>query len=207
MTRATRWIAGLAATVFVVAGCGTLGGRTAGQWVDDKTTIAKVKAALASTRVGTLTRVNVDTFKGTVYLSGVVPNESVKRELVDAAQGASDGRPVVSNLAVAGQIPSRDDATAASPAATTPLTRLKFSRMDAEPDVPGRFAAYNGTGQRVATVYTLLAWDLEQDGVFNLDAGERQIHHISVYPHPGSDAIEYHVVLWHVSHDEAASLQ
>ena len=211
MTRVTRSIAVLAAMLFLVAGCRSVTGRTTGQWVDDKTTTAKVKTALASTRFGTLTRVDVDTFDGTVYLSGMVQNEGVKQELLDAARGAAQGKPVVSNLAVSGQAVGRSGETesppAASPATTAPLSRVKFSRMDAEPGAQNRFAAYDRTGKRVATVYALPASDVREEGIADLDTGERRIEHVSIYPHPGSDGMQYHVVLWHVTREEAAALQ
>jgi len=40
-----------------------------------------------------------------------------------------------------------------------------------------------------------------------LDSGERRIDHVSIYPHPGSDGLQYHVVLWHVNRAEASRLR
>ncbi|HXG17362.1 MAG TPA: BON domain-containing protein [Calidithermus sp.] len=87
----------------VLAGCQTVTGRSLGQWWEDKATTAKVKTALASKRLGTLTRVDVDTYAGTVYLTGTVRTEEMRRQIEEMAQSAAGGRQVVSRLAVAGE--------------------------------------------------------------------------------------------------------
>jgi hyperosmotically inducible protein len=96
----------------VLTGCQTVTGRSMGQWWEDKAATAKVKTALASKRLGTLTRIDVDTYAGTVYLTGTVGSEQARREIEEMAQSAAGGRPVVSRLTVAGET-----APAASPGA------------------------------------------------------------------------------------------
>lgn len=216
-----RTLAMLLVTLVAVAGCRTMTGRSAGQWIDDKTTTAKVKAALAGTEAATVTRIDVDTFGGTVYLTGAAPNEEMKRRVEQVARDAAQPQPVVSHLSL---MPTRPASVAAFPrtsaaqqVAATPAdttsARLaglpRFARLEAEAGGPVRdtFAAYDSSGQRVATVYSLPVDDLRRRGVAGLRAGQRTIDHVSIYPQPGSDGRQYHVVLWHVSPDEAARLQ
>ncbi|MGH7314558.1 MAG: BON domain-containing protein, partial [Candidatus Rokuibacteriota bacterium] len=177
MPRSTHAIAVLVAVLVVVAGCRTITGRSAGQWIDDKTTTAKVKAAVASAQIGTMTRVDVDTSSGAVFLTGVTSNDSERQRIVEAARMAADGKPVASNLvlstakrdqaaAAGGMEPSASPRTqppavaTAQPgqphlasATTPPPTRLKFSRLEAEAPALGRFAAYDESGRRVATLH------------------------------------------------------
>lgn len=229
----TRSIAVLLALLFIVAGCRTMTGRTAGEWIDDKQLTAKVKTAIATAKVGTLTRVDVDTHDGIVYLTGTVDNEHALNDILRAARSVPEVRRVVSQLAVAPATgtpppasPRTEPAgatqttvapsprTAMTPAppqmasAAPPITALTFSRMEAE-NAAGkqRFAAYDNGGNRVATLYVIPASDLRQDAIASLDAGERRIDHVSIYPHPGSDGMQYHVVLWHVDRSEASRMQ
>ena len=224
MPGATRSTAVLVIVLIVLAGCRTVTGRSAGQWIDDKTTTAKVKAAVASAQIGSLTRVDVDTSNGSVFVTGVTSNDGERQRIADAARMAADGKPMTSNLVLV--TAKRDEAAAAaamSPAASAwtspqpgqmglasaappPSTPLKFSRMEAEAPSYGRFAAYNKAGQRVATVYTLPASEL-RSGLAGLDAGNRRIEHISIYPHPGSGEPQYHLVLWHVNRQQARALE
>lgn len=228
-----RSIAVLAALLFIVAGCRTMTGRTAGEWIDDKQVTAKVKTAIATAKVGTLTRVDVDTHDGVVYLTGTVEDEQSLNDILRAARSVPEVRRVVSQLALAPATrtpppasPRTDSAgatptTAAPPprtamapspqqmaSATPPITALKFSRMEAE-NAAGeqRFAAYDDRGQRVATLYVIPSSNFQQDAIANLDAGERRIDHVSIYPHAGSDGMQYHVVLWHVDRSEASRMQ
>lgn len=97
------WVVIAVAIGLVLTGCRTVTGRSMGQWWEDKAATAKVKTALASKRLGTLTRINVDTHGGTVYLTGTVGSEQTRREIEEMAQSAAGGRPVVSHLTVAGE--------------------------------------------------------------------------------------------------------
>jgi hypothetical protein len=231
MRKPTRAIVVLSAILLIVAGCRTVTGRSAGQWIDDKTTTAKVKAAVASAQLGSMSRVDVDTSNGTVFVTGVTANESERQRIADAARRAAAGKPVVSNLVLS--TAPRDQAAAAggmaasaSPvteapmagtappgqahlasAAVPPPTRLKFSRLEAEAPALGRFAAYDEAGHRVATVYTVPASELRDSGITTLQAGNRRIDHISIYPQTSSGDSQYHVVLWHVNREQARRLE
>jgi hyperosmotically inducible protein len=220
--RTFQSLAVLALVIAALTGCRTATGRTAGTYVDDATTTAKVKTALASTRIGTIGRVDVDSRNGVVYLTGSATSEESKQQILEAARGAADGKPVVDNLMVAGQTPpaaahEHDQAptahdagsqAAASPVTAAPFTN-RFSRVESEPggtDGTKRFVAFDKSGKQVATIYAIEARDLRQRGVADLDTSDRRIDHVSVYPHPGSDGMQYHVVLWHVDRQEAGAL-
>lgn len=91
-----RTLAAFALVTFVSAGCQSLTGRPAGQYLQDKALQAKVKARLAAASPGTLTRLNVDVYNGTVYLLGVIDDEAEALEVTRLA--SVDEHPVVSWL-------------------------------------------------------------------------------------------------------------
>jgi hyperosmotically inducible protein len=86
--------------VAITTGCTSMTGKTAGQNVDDATITATVKSKLAAEKVATLTKVDVDTNKGTVYLTGNVENAAVKARATEIARAVSGVREVVNNLAI-----------------------------------------------------------------------------------------------------------
>lgn len=226
MPKPTRALVVLWVILLIAGGCRTVTGRSAGQWISDKTTTAKVKAAVASARFGTMSRVDVDTNQGTVFLTGVARDEEERQRILEAARMAADDKPVRDNLALGStRVQASEETASASPptqpqveammppaqshlasATTPPLTRLKFGRLEPEAAAMGRFAAYDRRGQRVATVYTVSVSELRQSGISTLHAGNRSIDHISIYPQPGTgDA--YQVVLWHVNRAQAQQFE
>jgi hyperosmotically inducible protein len=84
----------------VTAGCTSMSGKTAGENVDDASITASVKSKLAAEKVATLTKVDVDTNKGTVYLTGNVENAAMKARATDLARQVVGVREVVNNLKV-----------------------------------------------------------------------------------------------------------
>ncbi len=189
------------------AGCQTLTGRSAGQWVDDRAVTARVKARLAAAGASTLTRIHVDTFHGIVYLTGVVEDPELKARAEAIAEQVPSVRLVVNNLHVSQEAP-----VAASPPAERDLERHPvlahlpgIHRLDLDSGTPAwtRYAAYDAAGRRVATVYAVT--DRSPQGVADLDARGLKIDHVSFYPSAGS-APSY-VVLWHLDVDEAARLR
>ncbi|HEU5321406.1 MAG TPA: BON domain-containing protein, partial [Methylomirabilota bacterium] len=109
--RARRAVVGGLVAMLLASGC-SLAGRSVGQFVDDKAVTAAVKLRLAARRASNLTRVNVDTFEGVVYLSGAVDSALDKSDAEIAAWGVHGVGQVVNDL----QVP-RDALAAASPAA------------------------------------------------------------------------------------------
>jgi hyperosmotically inducible protein len=84
----------------LAAGCTSMTGKTAGQNVDDATITAQVKSKLAAEKVATLTKVDVDTNSGTVYLTGNVENPAIKERATEIARQVAGVRDVVNNLKV-----------------------------------------------------------------------------------------------------------
>ncbi len=90
---------GVAPALSVVS-CTALTGKTAGQNVDDATLTAEVKSKLAAERLSSLTRIDVDTERGTVYLNGSVDTPQTKVRAEQLAGQVSGVRQVVNNLQV-----------------------------------------------------------------------------------------------------------
>jgi len=92
----------LAAVLFVVslAGCQAMTGKSAGATVDDATLTARVKTKLVSEKAANLTRINVDTNDGIVYLNGSVQNAQQKAKAEDLARQTDGVKKVINNLQV-----------------------------------------------------------------------------------------------------------
>ncbi|MGZ8480116.1 MAG: BON domain-containing protein [Candidatus Binatia bacterium] len=89
-------LTGLVMIVALVSGCQSMTGSTAGQNVDDSTITASVKTKLASEKLSTLTRVEVDTVRAVVSLNGMVES-SETRSRVEALVRQVDGVKGVNN--------------------------------------------------------------------------------------------------------------
>ena len=71
----------------VMVGCSsTPTQQSAGQAVDDGVVTAKVKAALVADPVTKAHQINVETFKGTVQLSGFVENDAARSRALQLAR-------------------------------------------------------------------------------------------------------------------------
>lgn len=86
--------------VFAMAGCQAVTGKTAGRNVDDATVTSSVKTKLASDKLSSLTRVDVDTNNGTVSLNGVVESPEQRARAQELASQVSGVNKVVNNLQV-----------------------------------------------------------------------------------------------------------
>lgn len=86
--------------VAVGAGCTAMTGKSAGENFEDTRITASVKTKLAEEKVATLTKVDVDTNKGTVYLTGNVESAAVKARATEVAREVSGVREVVNNLKI-----------------------------------------------------------------------------------------------------------
>lgn len=75
----------------------------------------------------------------------------------------------------------------------------------------GPFLAYDRDGKLVSTIYMIpLAALNSQQAFTDLAVGKAPVDHVDVQfnaGHPGVAEPHYHVVLWHVSAEEAAGLQ
>jgi hypothetical protein len=89
----------LAVVVLVISGC-SLAGRTLGGYVDDTLVKSAVKRRLATESVAGISGVKVDTFGGTVYLSGAVETARQKSDAEIAAWRVEGVQQVVNDLVV-----------------------------------------------------------------------------------------------------------
>ncbi len=93
---------GLIALAFV--GCTAMTGKSAGRNVDDAAITAGVKAKLAADEsLSTITRIDVDTNDGTVYLNGIVDNEIDRLRAAELARQVHGVYKVTNNLTVKGR--------------------------------------------------------------------------------------------------------
>jgi len=96
--RKLRWIALAIVLVAGVSGCQALTGETFGEHIDDTTITTTVKTRLAAEKGTTLTRVQVDTDRGVVQLSGVVETAAEKARAEQIARGVGGVKSVKNNL-------------------------------------------------------------------------------------------------------------
>lgn len=100
MMRSLRVLVAFLVILSVAAGCQSMTGKTAGENIDDTTITAAVKAKLVADRATNLTRVDVDTNRGTVYLNGSVDSAEQKARAEQLAWQAKGVKSVVNNLQV-----------------------------------------------------------------------------------------------------------
>lgn len=208
-------IKGLAAALVVLlmasAGC-SLAGRNFGTYVDDQTVTAAVKMRLARKEPRSVTRVDVDTFQGTVYLSGVVANAIQKSDAEIAAWQVEGVTQVVNDLTVLGERPPAPIASASPPldGASPLLDRIPgIARMD-PPLSDGGVLAYDRTGAIVATIYRRPAKEITQNSFEATGPTVRPVDHVTVYGVPaeaGMPEAQMYIVFWHVSAAAAAALR
>jgi hypothetical protein len=180
-----------------------LTGRPFIQWTDDKTTTGRVKARLVAVTLKNLTSVDVDTYEGVVYLSGIVDTAETKLRTEAAATAVEGVRQVVSNLVVretgraAAEAPSALPAAALSrpiPAPLVGVVRLEGHR------------AYDRAGRHVATIYMVPISDLAHSGAERFNPS-RPIDHVTVHAMAADSDVptpHYLLVLWHVPESKPA---
>ena len=76
------------------------GQQTAGEAVDDAVVTAKVKARLVDDEVTKAYQINVETFKGTVQLSGSVDSEEARSRATELAKNVGGVKDVKNSLQV-----------------------------------------------------------------------------------------------------------
>ncbi|HEU4368148.1 MAG TPA: BON domain-containing protein [Methylomirabilota bacterium] len=101
MIAVVKTIAVALVIVLAAGACQSMTGKTAGQSIDDATITAGVKSRLVADKAANLTRVDVDTNNGTVYLNGTVDTPEQKAKAEQLAWQAKGVRSVVNNLQVA----------------------------------------------------------------------------------------------------------
>ncbi|HEX7230028.1 MAG TPA: BON domain-containing protein [Candidatus Binatia bacterium] len=88
------------AVLLSATGCTAMTGETAGQNIDDSTITASVKTKLAADKIGSLTRIDVDTTRQVVSLNGVVESPEQKARAEQLASQVSGVKKVNNNLQV-----------------------------------------------------------------------------------------------------------
>jgi hyperosmotically inducible periplasmic protein len=99
-TGVLQTIAAVLVLVALVTGCRSMTGKSAGTNADDATITASVKTKLVAEKASNLTRVDVDTNNGTVYLIGTVDTAEQKARAEQLARQAQGVKNVVNNLQV-----------------------------------------------------------------------------------------------------------
>ena len=100
MLRDLRSLAIMMVLLGILSGCTAMTGETLGQNIDDTTLTTSVKTQLATDKLGTLTRIDVDTYNGVVSLNGVVASPADKARAEEIARGVKGVKKVVNNLQV-----------------------------------------------------------------------------------------------------------
>jgi hyperosmotically inducible periplasmic protein len=94
----------MAAAALALAGCATDGDsqkRSAGEFGSDAALTAKVKTAIASDAgIGSASAINVQSYRGTVQLSGFVDSPEKIQRAADAARKVEGVRTVENNIKV-----------------------------------------------------------------------------------------------------------
>jgi hyperosmotically inducible periplasmic protein len=98
MPTAVRAIALMLVLAATLSACGSM--KSGGASVDDATITASVKSKLVADKASNLTRVDVDTNNGTVYLNGTVDSAEQKSRAERLAWQAQGVKSVVNNLQV-----------------------------------------------------------------------------------------------------------
>jgi osmotically-inducible protein OsmY len=88
------------ALLLSATGCTSMTGETAGQYVDDSTITASVKAKLVGDKAANFTRIDVDTTNRVVSLNGIVASPDQKARAEQLAMQVGGVRRVDNNLQV-----------------------------------------------------------------------------------------------------------
>ncbi len=91
----------LAVTLATITGCAATPTReSTGEYVDDAVITTKVKAAILDQPSLKSSEISVETYKGTVYLRGIVKSQSTINEAVSVARGISGVKSVKNDMRV-----------------------------------------------------------------------------------------------------------
>jgi osmotically-inducible protein OsmY len=88
------------AVILFLNGCQAMTGQTMGESMDDSVITSSVKTQLASDKLVTLTRVDVETNNGIVYLTGQVQAAEQRSHIGSLASQVKGVKQVVNNLQV-----------------------------------------------------------------------------------------------------------
>ena len=100
MLRVIKRLAVTLVVLFFMTGCQAMTGQTMGETIDDSYITGAVKTQLASDKMVSLTRVEVETNNGVVYLTGQVQTAEQKSRVGSLASQVKGVKKVVNNLQV-----------------------------------------------------------------------------------------------------------
>jgi len=100
MIRGFKLLTVTLALLFFMSGCQALTGQTMGENIDDSYITGAVKTQLASDKLVSLTRVEVETNNGIVYLTGQVQTAEQKSHIGSLASQVKGVKRVVNNVQV-----------------------------------------------------------------------------------------------------------
>jgi osmotically-inducible protein OsmY len=100
MIRAVKRLAVTLVVLFFMTGCQAMTGQTMGENIDDSYITGAVKTQLASDKMVSLTRVEVETNNGVVYLTGQVQTAEQRSHIGSLASQVKGVKRVVNNLQV-----------------------------------------------------------------------------------------------------------
>lgn len=86
--------------IVVLTGCASVTGRTAGEHIDDATITSTINGKIIEDPDLKYFKINVDTTKGHVVLSGFVSNKKVEERLIETARGVRGVKSVKSHLKI-----------------------------------------------------------------------------------------------------------
>jgi hyperosmotically inducible protein len=105
MSRVLTTVAMVAAIAFTSVACETTTGKTAGETVSDTSISTTVQGKLTADRMANFSRIDVDTERGVVNLSGVVENADQKVRATEIARQVNGVKRVNNNLQIQSQTP------------------------------------------------------------------------------------------------------
>ena len=100
MNRVLTYLTVMTMALILMAGCQAMTGKTAGTNVDDAMITSSVKTKLAGEKMSSLTRIDVNTERGVVTLSGVVESSDMKATAENVARQVDGVRRVENNLQI-----------------------------------------------------------------------------------------------------------
>lgn len=83
-----------------LAGCASVTGRTVGEIVDDSAITSAINLEIIKSPELKYLKINVDSFRGYVTLTGVVPSKNAELKLLEIARGVRGVKGVKSNLMI-----------------------------------------------------------------------------------------------------------
>ncbi len=141
------WVAFV--VIFALAGCQSMTGETAGENLDDSKVTAAVKTNLAKERFGTLTNIEVDTVRNTVYLTGVVESQEWKDRAGQVAKNTGGVKKVINNLQVR---------SAAAPSSGSSLLASWSIKRQARAPTRWRWQRIRMTNEKTMTLTEVGTW-------------------------------------------------